>query len=171
MMVRLSLRVLVLLALLPVALAACKVQTDRWIERQAAVDPPELWRVEVVGSDARPVQLCADSILRKGFVSPLPEAEGQPCIPIGDPVETAGGRIQRCAIGNQTLLVAVRVEGDPAAFSVTFSAQTLRQRTPFAASQTRRYTRLGPCPEGWKVGDNTDQNGERRNNIWPPAWG
>ncbi len=150
-------------------LAGCEVRTDRWLERQAAVDPPELWRVEVVGSDARPVHLCVDTLLRKGFTTPLPEVGGQPCILIGEPVEADGGRIGRCSSAGQPLLFSVKTEGDPLNFTVALNVQTLGRQS-HAVTQTRRYTRLGPCPKGWNIGDNTDQQGRRRNNIWPPAW-
>ncbi|WP_309630408.1 hypothetical protein [Brevundimonas sp.] len=150
--------------------AGCEVRTDRWLERQAAVDPPELWRVEVVNSDSLPVQLCADTLLREGFKSPLPEVGGQPCILIGEPVETDGGRIGRCASGGHALMFSVKTEGDPSDFTVALNVQTLG-RHGYIVTQTRRYTRLGPCPQGWSIGDNTDQQGRKRNNIWPPAWG
>lgn len=159
------------LAILTLAMVAgCEVRTERWMERQAAVDPPELWRVEVVDSDARPVQLCADSVLRKGFASPLPEVDGRPCIPLGEPVEVDGGRTQRCTAGDRTLLVNVKVEGEPSDLTVALYVETL-DRQAYAATQTRRYTRLGPCPKGWHIGDNIDQQGQKRNNIWPRAWG
>lgn len=159
------------MAILTLAMVAgCEVRTDRWMERQAAVDPPELWRVEVVDSDARPVQICVDTLLRKGFASPLPEVEGRPCILLGEPVEVAGGRIQRCTAGGHTLLLSVKVAGSPSDFTVVLNVETLGRRT-YAVTQTRRYTKLGPCPNGWRVGDNIDQNGRKRNNVWPPAWG
>lgn len=158
------------LALTTALLAGCEVRTDRWLERQAAVDPPELWRVEVVGSDARPVEICVDSLLRTGFTSPLPEVGGQPCVLIGEPVETGGGRIGRCRSGGQALLFSVKTEGGPSDFTVALNIQTLDHRA-YEVAQTRRYTRLGPCPPGWIIGDNTDQAGRKRNNVWPPAWG
>lgn len=158
------------LALTTIMLSGCEVRTDRWLERQAAVDPPELWRVEVVGGDAHPVQVCVDSLLRTGFTAPLPEVGGQPCVLIGEPVETEGGRIGRCTSGGQALLFSVKTDGEPPDFTVALRVETL-DRQAYAVTQTRRYTRLGPCPTGWNIGDNTDQEGRRRNNIWPPAWG
>lgn len=159
-----------LAALSTVMLAGCEVQTDRWLARQAAIDPPELWRVEVVASTAHPVTVCVDSLLRKGFTSPLPEVGGQPCILIGEPVEAEDGRIGRCTSDSQPLLFSVKTEGEPSDFTVVLNVQTL-DRQAYAVTQTRRYTRLGPCPPGWIIGDNTDQEGRKRNNIWPPAWG
>lgn len=155
-------------------LAGCDVrserETRRWTERQAAVDPPELWRVEAVGSDAPPVQVCADSFLRTGFATPLPEVQGLACTPLGDPIQTDSGRLQRCTLGDQTLLVRTRTEGGPEAFTVDLRVTVLGKGPRASVAQSRRYTRLGPCPKGWKVGDNTDRAGKITNEVWPPAW-
>ncbi|WP_428151131.1 hypothetical protein [Brevundimonas sp.] len=159
-----------LIVLTTALLTGCEVRTDRWLERQAEVDPPELWQVEVIGAEARPVQICVDTLLREGFGSPLPEVGGQPCVLIGEPVEHEGGRIGRCASAGRPLLFSVKKEGAPEDFSVTLNVQTLDRRAS-EVTQTRRYRRLGLCPPGWTIGDNTDQEGRRRNNVWPPAWG
>lgn len=156
-------------ALMTIMLTGCEVRTDRWLDRQAAVDPPELWRVEVLDGDANPVEVCVDSLLRTGFTAPLPEVGGQPCTLIGKPVESNHGRIGRCTSGGQTLLFSVTTAGQPSDFNVTLRVETL-DRQAYAVTQTRRYTRMGPCPPGWNIGENTDQDGHRRNNIWPPAW-
>lgn len=163
-----------LLLLTLALLAGCDVrserETRRWTERQAAVDPPELWRVEAVGSDAPPVQICADTFLRKGFSTPLPEVQGLACTPLGAPAQTGSGRLQRCAVGGRTLLVRTRTEGGSEAFTVELRVTTLGAGPGTSAAQSRRYTRLGPCPKGWKVGDNTDRTGRISNKVWPPAW-
>lgn len=159
-----------LTSLTVMVLTGCEVRTDRWLERQAKVDPPELWQVEVPSSDARPVQVCVDRLLREGFGSPLPEVGGKPCILIGEPVESEGGRIGRCASAGRPLLFSVKSEGGPEDFTVTLNVQTL-DGLAYEVTQMRRYTKLGPCPIGWTIGENTDQEGRRRNDIWPPAWG
>ena len=144
-----------------VALAGCEARPEVWTERQAAVDPPELWRVEAVNSDAPAVQICTDSVLRQGFSKPRPEVQGQPCLPTGDPIQTEAGVLQRCTVGDHTLLVRSRTEGGTDAFSVELRVTTLGADPDASAVQTRRYTRLGPCPQGWKIGDSTDRTGRR----------
>ena len=159
-----------LIAFALMATAGCEARTDRWTERQAAVDPPGLWRVEALGANAQPVLICVDSFLRKGFAAPLPEVQGQPCVPLGEPVMTQEGQLRRCKIGAETLLLRTTTKGDANAFTIALRVTVLGARTEASAVQTRRYTRLGPCPEGWKVGDTTDQKGRRTNEAWPPAW-
>lgn len=153
-----------------ILLTGCDVSTDRWTERQAAVDPPELWQVEVVDSDAAAVRICADSYIRAGFSAPMPEMQGMACEPLGDPVETPDGRLQRCKLGGQTLLVSNRTTGQPGRFDVALRVTTLGPGPEASVAQTRRYTRIGPCPDGWKIGDKTDRHGRRSNDVWPPAW-
>lgn len=160
------LSIVVALILLP----GCEVSTDRWTERQADVDPPELWRVEVVDADAPAVRICVDSLLRTGFSTPLPEAHGMACEPLGEPIQTENGRVQRCRIGGQTLLVGTRTKGAASDFAVELRVTTLGPGPETSFVQARRYTRLGACPEGWKVGDKTDRFGRRSNDTWPPAW-
>lgn len=153
-----------------ILLAGCEVGTGRWIERQAAVDPPELWRVEVVDADAPAVRICVDSLLRTGFAMPLPEAHGMACEPLGEPILTEDGRLQRCRLGARTLLVGARTTPQADGFDVELRVTTLGPGPEASFVQTRRYTRLGPCPEGWKIGDKTDRLGRRSNDVWPPAW-
>ena len=153
-----------------ILLTGCEVSTDRWTKRQAMVDPPELWRVEVVDADAPAVRICVDSLLRTGFFMPMPEAHGMACEPLGEPVQTEDGRLQRCRIGSQTLLVGTRTRGSASSFDVELRVTTLGPGPEASFGQTRRYTRLGPCPEGWKVGDQIDRFGRRGNDVWTPAW-
>jgi len=158
------------LAAVLILLTGCEVSTDRWTERQAAVDPPELWRVEVVDADSPAVRICVDSLLRTGFSMPMPEAHGMACEPLGEPIKTEDGRLQRCRIGGRTLLVGTRTKGPANSFDVELRVTTLGPGPEASFVQTRRYTRQGHCPEGWKVGDQTDRFGRRSNTVWTPAW-
>ena len=153
-----------------ILLTGCEVSTDRWTARQAAVDPPELWQVEGVDADAPAVRICADSYIRAGFSAPMPEMQGVVCESLGDPVETSDGRLQRCRLGGQTLLVSSRTGGQAGRFDVSLRVTTLGSGPEASVVQTRRYTRIGPCPNGWKIGDKTDRHGPRSNDVWPPAW-
>lgn len=152
-------------------LAACDVDTTRWKERQAAVDPPTLWQVEVPGSSANPVQICVDRGLQEGFRRAVPEADGQVCEPTADPMPTGnGGQILQCTLGGRAWRVRTDVSDGVDRFTVDYRAEILDTRRPQVFTQLRRYTRLGPCPEGWRIGENTDQQGRRQNEIWTPAW-
>ncbi|GLK47937.1 hypothetical protein GCM10017620_09100 [Brevundimonas intermedia] len=153
-----------------VATSACEANTDRWIERQTAVDPPELWQVEALGADVQPVRICVDGFLRKGFSAPLPEVNGRPCIPMGKSITTPDATLQRCTLGHEDVLVRVTRTGDDDVFTVALRVTLISGHKDASAVQTRRYTRLGACPKGWKVGDVTDQKGRRTNEVWPPVW-
>jgi hypothetical protein len=165
-------RLLLLAVLIP--LTGCEARPERWAERQAAADPPELWRVEALGSATsgeRPpsVEICADTYLREGFSRPLAEVQGLPCTPAGDPIQTKDGLLRRCTVGTATLLVRTRSEGDADNFTVELRVTTLGAGPSVTAVQTRRYTRIGSCPPGWKVGEATDQAGRRANRVWPAS--
>jgi len=67
-------------------------------------------------------------------------------------------------------LVSTRTVGPANNFEVELRVTTLGSGQEASFTQTRRYTRLGPCPEGWKVGDKTDRFGRRSNDVWTPAW-
>lgn len=137
--------------------------SSRWERRQATIDPPALWRVRALDAAApsRPVQVCADSAVRAGFVDPMPEFDGRPCERKRDPVLNGPRRRTLCKTHGRSFAVESSVEGDlERAFTVRFSVQPL-QGEGAAYGQTRRYERLGPCPGGWRVGEHTDQQGRR----------
>jgi hypothetical protein len=151
-------------------LTACEADTHRWLDRQAAVDPPALWQVETPDGDARPVRICADRKLSDGFADLMPSVQGQACEISRAPVEIEGGKIQTCTLSGQKFLVRTRKTGSADRFTVDFRTERLNARPPQVFVQQRRYVRLGPCPKGWRVGDNSDQDGGRSNKIWPSAW-
>ncbi|MEO6338727.1 MAG: hypothetical protein ABIO39_01705 [Caulobacteraceae bacterium] len=135
--------------------------------RQLAYDPYDLWSVRVVGPGApsSPVKVCANNNLRAAFRDPRPDGGGAPCRADKPPVITGRERILRCQIDQVSFVVQSTVTGDPArAFDVAFSAAPVYGGGP-TWRQTRRYQRLGPCPEGWEVGDNTDRTGKRLANA------
>ena len=151
-----------------VTLASCEaaneeLRAQRWIDRQAAIDPPALWLTEVVDTDPStgPVRVCADSVLRTGFDQPMPTFGGRPCQRLGDPVVGPGYWAARCETGGSRYAVTSTTTGDPAAaFTVRMAVRKIggdRQ----GWEQTRTYRRLGGCPEGWRIGDRTDQKGRR----------
>ena len=141
--------------------------TERMHARQLASDPYELWSVQVVGPGAvsKPVKLCANNNLREAFRDPRPDGGGAPCRADKRPVIAGNQKTLRCEIDQASFVVQSTVTGDPArAFDVAFAARSVHGDGP-TWRQTRRYTRLGPCPPGWEVGDNTDRNGVRLANA------
>jgi hypothetical protein len=144
-------------------LAGCgPVDTTRWQERQAAIDPPMLWRVRVVGGPvaSNPVEVCADSIMHAGFMEPMPTLDGQRCQPVDGRRALGPDRRLVCQSQGRRYAVTSHLAGDPdAAFTVRFAVQPLGRDGAY--EQTRRYERLGRCPAGWRVGAHTDQQGRR----------
>lgn len=151
------------LFLLPLILvAACdgKAAGERYKARAAAIDPPHLWSVEVVPAQAGvvAVKLCADSRIQEGLARPAVTAAGTGCRPIGTEVLSGDTRIQRCELNGETWVTTAAVKGDPARdFTSVQTAEPVSGAGGY--SQTRRYQLIGECPEGWNVGDSTDQQG------------
>ncbi|MCE3290965.1 MAG: hypothetical protein K0R83_2977 [Caulobacter sp.] len=150
--------------LLPlILLAACdgKAAAARYRARQAAIDPPKLWSVEVVPTPAgvRAVQVCADSRIHAGLDRPAVTVDGaQHCRPMGAEVVSNGVRIQRCELNGETWVTTAAVRGDRARdFTAVQSAEPVNGGQGYR--QTRRYRLLGDCPQGWNIGDSTDQQG------------
>jgi len=150
--------------LLPLLLlAACdgKAATAKYRARQAAVDPPRLWSVEVVPAPAgvNAVTVCADSRIHQGLARPAVTAGDVYCRPIGQEVVSNGVRIQRCDLNGETWVTTAAVRGDTGRdFTAVQSAEPV-SGDGGGYRQTRRYRLLGACPEGWNIGDSTDQQG------------
>ena len=151
--------------LLPlILLAACdgRASAAKYRARQAAVDPPRLWSVEVVPARAgiKAVTICADSQVHAGLTRPTVTAGDAHCRPIGAEVVSNGVRIQRCNLNGETWVTTAAVRGDLARdFTAVQSAEPVSGAQGYR--QTRRYQLLGDCPEGWNIGDSTDQQGRR----------
>jgi len=158
------LSVVLLAALIPL-LAACE-NTDtaaKFRERQRRYDPLQLWSVEVVSPQkSAPITICVDTFLREGFVRPLPNEAGKQCA-LNEPPIITGDRIKMyCTLNDRQYIVRATVKGDPrTAFDLYYGISS----DEVSMRQTRRYKRLGGCPEGWDIGDNTDQAGTLRKNA------
>lgn len=146
-------------------LAGCgegMADTTRWEERQAAIDPPMLWRVRVLDGavPSNPVEVCADTIMLNGFLEPMPTFDGARCEPLDGRRSVGADRRLVCRSAGARYAVASQRSGDPASdFTVRFTVRRLGGEGGYR--QTRRYERLGRCPEGWRVGAHTDQQGRR----------
>ncbi|MBI1406521.1 MAG: hypothetical protein GC145_10395 [Caulobacter sp.] len=151
-----------------VLLAACgdglRRAQERARERQAAVDPPELWSVEVVPAapDVRQIQVCTDTRVREGLARPGLVMSNGVCQPTGEAVKTADGEIQRCVLNGENWVATFSVAGDRSSdFTSTLSAVSVNDDAA-RFGQVRHFRKLGPCPEGWAIGEATDQSGQRR---------
>ncbi|HYE45083.1 MAG TPA: hypothetical protein VEA44_04835 [Caulobacter sp.] len=153
------------LVLLPLLmLAGCDTQAvqAKYRARQAAIDPPRLWSVELVPAQAgvKAVKICADSQITAGLDRPAVTAGDSYCRPIGEEVVSGEVRIQRCDMNGETWVATSAVRGDRGRdFIAAQSAEPLSGGEGYR--QTRRYRLLGHCPEGWNIGDSTNQRGER----------
>jgi len=156
-------------------LAACGAPhaQSRMAARQAAVDPPRLWRIEALDAEGRPsaaLTVCADRPMRLGFARATAEVAGQPCIPLKGGVDRPGLQAARCELNGRRFGVTSTLTGDPErAFEVAFAMQAL-DGTQAVARQVRRFRRLGPCPEGWGIGDQARAGGIRRVNALAGVW-
>jgi hypothetical protein len=140
-----------------------------WAARAKTLDQPELWSIEALPAPAgwRPVTICADVRMRSGFTHAGASVGADPCRPVGWPVETPGRTAQQCTVRGQTIGQSATYRGDLARdFTTTFTYVHLDRQLAGGAggtySQTLRFRRLGPCPEGWRIGDHTDRHGRRQ---------
>lgn len=158
------------------ALAGCgpPAAESRIAARQAAVDPPGLWRVEALDGDGRPMaalRVCADTTMREGFARATADIAGQPCLPLKNGVDRPGLVAMRCEINGRRFGLTVNRTGDPEhAFEVAFALKAL-DGTQAEARQVRRFRRLGACPERWGIGDQARENGAPGVNALSGAWG
>lgn len=141
----------------------------RWTTRAEALDQPELWQIEALPSPAgwKPVRICADVRIRSGFTHPGAAVGGKPCRPIEFPVETPERARQRCTVNGQTIGQSAIHSGDLSRdFTTTFTYvnldRSLADLDAATYTQTLSFRRLGPCPEGWQVGEHTDRHGRRQ---------
>lgn len=139
-------------------LAACDLAPTaaRVFARQTQIDPPGLWLAEAIGPSPpafHAVQVCADQGLHDGFVRADPEVNNQPCRATSPIVSRPGLYAMRCEAGGQAFAVTVTAHGDlQRDFQVRYALTPLDSGGR-AYVQTLRYRLLGPCPAGWRVGD------------------
>ncbi len=155
------------------ALAACLASCQRKQalpatpsgQAQSAVSPAQslspgapgaqLWRIEVLsdGKAASQQDICADAAVRASFTRPAPELRGQPCVRVGQAVESGGTYAVRCNIDNQQYRVGALIKGDAARDFTVEMAVAAQGRTGPSFEQVRHYRLLGPCHSGWVIAD------------------
>ncbi|THD58666.1 hypothetical protein [Phenylobacterium sp.] len=145
-------------SLLLSGLAACggPDAAERLLARQQAVDPPHLWRIEVVRPDGAPgasTYICADSSLAQIFTRTRAEINGAPCLDVGGPAATPDGWSLRCQVDGRLFSVGSAMHGDRTRdFRLDFALVAL-DREVEPVKQSQHFQRLGPCPAGWGIGD------------------
>jgi hypothetical protein len=134
-----------------------------------AIAPPALWRVEIVedsGGQTGSVDICANPEMFAAFSRAEPKINGQPCLPYGKPAtDTATDHVGRCQAGDARYGLYLSTHGDrDNDFTVRFALQPL-QAAGGKVVQARRYHRLGPCPAGWKAGDQAKAGAAPTSNL------
>ena len=115
----------------------------------------------------RPVLICADRFLRAGFASVVPGVGERHCTGIASRTVTASGERYRCSLDGVAYAVTTRVSGDRSRdFLARSTIHALAGGSPDYA-RSLRFERLGPCPDGWRTGDTTNQAGRR---LGATAW-
>ncbi len=139
-----------------------------WRQRQAEVEQPQLWTVQALGKDdPSPRRLCTNVAMRKGFLSPTPALGEQGCARVGPAVSRPGFFGFRCQLAGREWAVTSSWSGDlQRDFTAAYTVSDLDgSRASYA--QSRRYRRIGACPEGWSPGDGEDKQGRRVRTLTP----
>lgn len=125
--------------------------------RRAQLQPAEIVPAQ---AGVMAVKVCADSRIHVGLARPAVRAGDAGCEPVGKEVVANGVAIQRCVLNGETWVTTAAVKADLARdFVLVQSAEPVSGDGGY--SQTRRYRLIGECPEGWNIGDSTDQQGRR----------
>ncbi len=159
-----------------IVLTACS-QPEREAQmaaRKAQIDPPALWLAQAFDAEGKvsgAMQICADSMVRDGFARGNAEVAGRPCIARRTGVERPGLYANRCELNGVRFGLTVNRTGDlERDFTVAF-ALTALDGSGAKARQVRRYQKIGPCPNGWSIGDQARPGEGRRFNAVTGTWG
>lgn len=136
--------------------------TDASPRQSARPSPPQLWSIGISGNqvESRSIQICADERVRSGFTSFTIAVGKQPCIAAEIKIHGMD-KNYRCKIGDNEFGVSTTVTGDiDHEFTVSSTAINLDTRNT-VYNRILRFRLLGACPAGRKVGQATDQNGNR----------
>lgn len=150
-----------LTALLLVGLTGCDLggaATAQVMARQQAIDPPQLWLVQVIAAKPPPaaaVFVCADSALRDSFGRARAEINGQPCEDTTPPLLKEREWVLSCRAHGRGFTVSSSTLGDlDRDFRLNFAITPLFNKASIGTvSQSRRFRLIGACPAGWRIGD------------------
>ena len=99
--------------------------------------------------------MCADQMIRSGFIIRALSTAGQPCV-------TASLKLNyRCTIAGHALGVSTLISGDLARLFIVRASVTDLDRGATVYRRALSFRLLGACPKGWAIGDATDQSGRR----------
>ena len=142
--------------------------------RQAAYDPPRLWRVQSLaanGAVTGEILVCADAAMRAGFDRANAEVNGRPCVSPRPGTERPGLYANRCLLDGRPYGVTLNRAGDPASdFTVAFAFRAL-DGSGAAARQVRRFRLVGACPADWRIGDQAHPGGAPAATALAATWG
>ena len=160
-------RALLLIGLMAsTGLAACESSDEaaaRLRARQRAIDPLQLWSIEVVAPERTgPITICTDRFIREGFARPLPNYQGKQCALQEPPTIVKNRIVMRCTLNDHDFLVRSVVTGD---LKRDFEVDYVIKGPNPDVRQVRRHRLIGACPQGWEIGDNTDRQGRLRKNA------
>jgi hypothetical protein len=152
--------------LLLIGLAGCEgsPQTEaRILARQQLIDPPQLWRVEVLrpsGAIQSAVYVCTDTAVREAFSRTRAEVNGEICKDATSPMVKSNGWALRCYAGRRQFAVSAVTIGDlQRDFRLDFGLTEILffpdpgDPKPVSVRQSRHFLRMGACPAGWGIGD------------------
>ena len=126
------------------------------LDRQQAIDPPQLWLVDALtetGAVKASVFVCADTSLRETFARTRAEVNGEICKDTTAPVMKENGWALRCAAHGRPFAVSASTVGDPKQdfqlnFGLTqlyyFPTVTGPQR--MSVRQSRHFDASAPAP-------------------------
>ncbi len=136
-------------------LSACERPHKTAAAPAAAVEQPQLWRIEVMSGDTATsrIDICADSAVRAGFTRPGPEVGGMPCVRVKGGDRPDGTYSALCRTDDQLYRVGSATKGDKARDFTVEMAATRQDRKGPNYEQVRRYRLIGACPAGWRIGD------------------
>jgi hypothetical protein len=131
------------------------------LARQAAIDPPQLWRVEALGETGAvrdAVYVCADTAVRETFTRTRAEVNGFPCRDTTSPKIANHGWALLCVAQGMPYAVSASTIGDPARdFRLNFGLTQISYDPALlgrvTVRQSRHFQRVGACPAGWRIGD------------------
>ncbi len=126
--------------------------------RQQAIDPPQLWIVQVIAGNGEATAstfVCADAAIRETFARTRAEVNGKRCEDTTGPVQKAHEWALSCRAQGREFAISASTLGDVSQdFWLNFALTPLFDPTGIGTvRQTRHFRNVGPCPNGWRIGD------------------
>jgi hypothetical protein len=148
-----------LAALILLSLTACDAGQTAQAQAAAPVapsGPSQLWQVDVLGEGGKPqasMLACVDDALREQFLLTRAKVNGRACYDITPQKEKSRGWSLRCQAQGRWFTLSSSATGDETHDFRLDVAMTPVFPELGTVRQVRRFRRLGPCPPGWRIGD------------------